>query len=116
MKDKEIKSVLSSLHIAPRKVRLVTDSIKGKNVKDALTELKFRPKRAADPLLKLLKSALANAKHNSQITDPENTLIIKDIQVNEGKPFKRLLPRAFGRANIIKKRTSHIKLVLGSKD
>lgn len=106
----EIKAHLRYLRIAPRKVRLVADLIRGKPVKEAEKILNFVPKKAALPLLKLLKSAIANAKNNFKIE--EKTLFISKILVNEGPKLKRIFPRARGRADIIQKKMSHITLVL----
>ncbi|MFC1594924.1 50S ribosomal protein L22 [Patescibacteria group bacterium] len=111
----DVKAQLNSLHIAPRKVRLVADSLKGLSVKDAEIELQFREKKASGPLAKLLRSAVANARNNAEIENPEETLYVKNIRVNEGRPFKRFMPRAHGRATQIKKRTSHVTLILSTK-
>jgi len=105
---------LRYLRIAPRKVRLVADLIRGKTVKKAESILTFTTKGAASSALKLLKQAVANAKNNFQVD--ENDLYISKIIVDEGKKYKRQLPRARGRADIILKRTSHITLVLDEID
>ena len=101
---------LRYLKIAPRKVRLVADLIRGKIVEQARTILQFRVKKAAQPLLKLLNSAIANAKHNFQLE--EKNLFISKITVDEGPRHKRWMPRARGMAAEIQKKTSHITLVL----
>ena len=101
---------LKYLRIAPRKVRLVADLIRGKTANKAEKLLYFTRKRAALPVLKLLKQAIANARNTFQID--ESNLYISKIIVNEGTKFKRQLPRARGRADIIMKKTSHITLVL----
>lgn len=111
---KAITAHLNSLRIAPRKVRAIADTLKGMTVAEARTQLQFRPRVASLPLAKLLKSAAANASHNAGIANPD-TLIIKNITVDEGRPLKRFMPRAMGRASAIKKRTSHISLTLGKK-
>ncbi len=95
---------------APRKVRLVADTIRGLNVTEARARLRFIPKDASQPLMKLLQSAVANAENNFHL-DPEQ-LVIKSILVNEGPRLKRFQPRAFGRASVIRKRTSHILMTL----
>lgn len=110
----EIKAKLNYLHIAPRKVRLVTDFIKGMEVKQAENHLKFTPKRVSNFLLKLLQSAEANAQNNFKLD--KDVLYIKEITVNEGTPFKRSRPVSRGRAFPIMKRTSNINLVLGVKE
>ena len=114
MNMKEVTAQLNRFRMSPRKVRLLTSLIKGMAVPSALVELERRPGRAAGPLVKLLKSALANASHNAKIDT--NDLYVKDIYVNEGAMFKRSRPRAFGRAAMIRKRTSCISLVLGTKE
>ncbi len=108
-----ITAHLHSLRIAPRKVRAIADTLKGMSVADARSQLKFRPRVASIPLAKLLNSAVANATHNAKVANPD-TLIIKNITVDEGRPLKRFMPRAMGRAAGFKKRTSHISLTLGS--
>jgi large subunit ribosomal protein L22 len=106
-----IQAKLMYLHIAPRKVRLIADLIRGKGVEKARIILNFADKRASEPMLKLLNSAAANAKNNFQIEDTAN-LYISKILVNEGPKPKRWLPASRGRANEIRKRTSHIILEL----
>lgn len=99
--------------MAPRKVRLVVDLIRGKNVTQALAALQFTGRSATTPVTKLLKSAMANAKNNFKL-DPEK-LYIKKITVDGGPTLKRWRPRAFGRAGMIRKRTSHISIILDQK-
>ncbi|MFY9463275.1 MAG: 50S ribosomal protein L22, partial [Candidatus Sungiibacteriota bacterium] len=106
----EIKATLRHLHIAPRKVRLAGDLIKGMTVENAERELGGLVKRASDPLYKLLQSAIANAKHNFLVSGKAMT--IKDVRVNPGPVSKRFRPRAFGRAAPIRRRTSHVSLIL----
>jgi len=105
---------LKYLRIAPRKVRLVASLIRGKTANKAEKLLSFTRKRAALPILKLLKQAIANAKNSFQVD--ENNLYISKIIVNEGIKLKRQFPRARGRADIIMKKTSHITLVLDEID
>ena len=112
----EVTAQLRSLHIAPRKVRLVVDRLRGKSITEAKKELSFRSKVSTIPLGKLIDSALANAKSNTDIKNPEESMYIKKINVDEGRPFKRYMPRARGRASMYKKRTSHITLILDSYD
>jgi large subunit ribosomal protein L22 len=109
----EIKAKLNYLRIASRKVRLVANLIRGMDVKEAETQLRFMPKRASAPLLKLLNSAIANAKNNFNLE--KNVLFIKKLTINQGPPFKRWRAGARGRANPIAKKTSHINLVLDIK-
>lgn len=110
----EIKAKLNYLRISPRKVRLVADLIRGKDVTQAKAILNFTVKRAAKPILKLLNSAVASAKNDFH--KEENNLYIKTIKVDEGPALKRWMPRARGRADLIKKRTSHITLILSEKE
>lgn len=110
----EIKASLNYLRIAPRKVRSIVDLIRGKEIQDAEKQLKFITRRAAGPILKVLKSAIANAKSNFNV-EKEN-LFIKEIKVNEGIPYKRSIPMSRGRAYPIMKRTSHIIILLGVKE
>ena len=106
----QVSAKLRNLHIAPRKVRLVADQVRGKKAEQASTILNFTTKRAALPLLKLLKQAMANAKNNFQM-DPNNFFVFK-IAVDEGPKQKRWMPRARGQAYEIQKKTSHITLIL----
>jgi len=106
----KITAKLNYLRIASRKVRLVADLIRAKKVEEAQDILNFATKKAAEPLFKLLNSAVANARNNFQI-EPNN-LYIKEITVDEGPKYKRWMPRARGQAYEIQKKTSHITLVL----
>lgn len=106
----EVKASLKYLNIAPRKTRLVAKLLKGMPVLKAEAQLKYIKKRASEPLLKLLKSAVSNAEHNFHL-DKEN-LFIKLIRVDEGPSLKRFMPRARGAVDTIKKRTSHVFLTL----
>jgi large subunit ribosomal protein L22 len=105
-----ITARLNYLRIAPRKVRLVADLIRGKKVEPAQRILTFTVKKAAKPLLKLLDSALAGAKRNFQLEAAG--LYVSKITVDEGPKYKRWMPRARGAAGQIQKKTSHITLVL----
>ncbi len=102
---------LKGLHIAPRKVRVVADRIRGKGVEEALNLLQFIPKVAAEPLRKLLWSAVANAR-SLQGVDVDD-LVVQTIFVDQGESMKRWTPRAQGRATRILKKTSHVTLQLG---
>ncbi|MBW2721446.1 MAG: 50S ribosomal protein L22, partial [Deltaproteobacteria bacterium] len=106
----EAKAVTRYVRISPRKARLVTELIKGKPVEEALTILRFVPKKAARLVDKTLRSALANAEQNPNID--VDTLYIKRIFVDGGPTMKRWRARAMGRANKIIKRSSHITVVL----
>ncbi len=101
---------LTNYRQAPRKVRLVADMLRGLSVDRALAQLSLLPKRASEPLTKLIRSAAANAKDI-----PQKDLYISTIQVNGGIVFKRMMPRARGRGAQILKRTSHVTLALSKK-
>lgn len=106
----ETKAKLRHLRIAPRKVRLLIGLVRGMKVQEAIAQMQFSQKDAARPVRKLIESAVANAQHNHDM-DPES-LIIKTAFVDEGKTLKRWTPRAMGRATPIRKRCSHITIVL----
>jgi large subunit ribosomal protein L22 len=106
-----MKASATHIRISPRKVRMVVDTVRGKSVSQALSILGFTRKKAALPVQKLLKSAVANAVENGGINDVE-TLVIDRIMVDEGPTLKRYMPRARGRATPIRKRTSHIRITL----
>lgn len=106
----EVKAKARHIHMSPRKVRLVVDVIRGKRVADAQTQLQFMKKSAALPVLKLLNSAVANATHNFQL-EPSN-LVVKTITADEGPTLHRWTPKAQGRATPIRKRTTHISIIL----
>ncbi len=108
-----MKAILKNYRQSPRKVRLVAKSVKGKTPAQALMILDFMPKRAAEPIMKLLSSAVANAKANSDIDVSE--LVIKGIEINKGVTLKRFRPRARGSAYRINKRTSNIVVTLERK-
>jgi large subunit ribosomal protein L22 len=106
-----MRAKVTDVRIAPRKVRLVVDTVRGKSVSQALNILTFTRKKAALPVQKLLKSAVANAAENHGVSDVD-TLVIDHITVDEGPTLKRFMPRARGRATPIRKRTSHIHIIL----
>ncbi len=108
-----VTAKLSDYRQSPRKVRLVAKSLQGKRVSDALTSLEFLAKRSADPLAKLIRSAVANAKNASVETE---NLIIKEIRVDGGAILYRRRSASRGRAPSIRKRTSHILLTLEEKE
>lgn len=101
---------LKNLRMGPRKVRLVVDLIRGIRVHDALAQLQFSTKHAARPVLKLLQSAVANATNNGHLK--EESLCITEAFVDGGSVLHRWMPRAMGRATPLRKRSSHITLVL----
>jgi len=98
------------LHIAPRKMRLVTNLVKNMNALDAMVQLQHTNKKASPMLIKLIQSAVANAKNNFSL-DPQH-LFIKSITADMGKVMKRYFPRARGSAFEIKRKMSHINIVL----
>lgn len=104
------KAILKYARVSPRKVRRVTDVIKGKKAGDALLNLGFLPHKGGKLVSKVLKSAMANAEQK-KVADPESMRITKAV-VDQGPSMKRMSPRAMGRADVIKKRTCHITLVL----
>jgi large subunit ribosomal protein L22 len=109
----ESRSVLRYARITPRKARRVVDLVKGKNAGDAILFLRFMPYRGARIVEKVLESAMANAEQKKAV-NPESMKIVKAF-VDQGPATKRVEPRAMGRANVIKKRTSHITLVLSEE-
>ncbi|MEK9131487.1 MAG: 50S ribosomal protein L22 [Patescibacteria group bacterium] len=108
-----ITAKLNNYRQSPRKVRLVASLISGKPVVDAIALLPHVAKRSAKPLATLINSAVANAKHNFSLS--ADTLIIKEFRVDAGATMKRSMPRAHGSAYPIRKRTSHITLILAPK-
>jgi large subunit ribosomal protein L22 len=104
---------LRFLRIAPRKVRLVADRVRGQNVGQALAMLKYTPQAAAKPMAKLLRSALANAEQGGGRVDVD-ALYVKTLTVDGGPKMRRFMPRAMGRAFRIEKRTSHVYVELGT--
>lgn len=109
----QAKAVAKQVRIAPRKVRLVVDLIRGKQVGEAVAILRHTPKTASPVVEKLLNSAIANAEHNYDMD--VNNLVISEVFVDEGVTLKRFRPRAMGRASRINKRTSHITIVVSEK-
>ncbi len=106
----EAKAVVKHVRISPQKARLVVDLIRGKKVEDADAKLGFTDKKAAGIVRKVLKSAMANAAQNPNID--ENILYVREIFVDQGPSLKRWRARAQGRAASIRKRTSHITVIL----
>jgi large subunit ribosomal protein L22 len=109
-----VTAELKNYRQSPRKVRLVVDAVRGKDVNAALTALTFMPKKASLAVKKLLESAVANASHNFNLKS--DNLIVKEITVDQGPIIKRWRARARGTAASIHKHTSHIKVVLAEKD
>ena len=109
----EVKAHLNHLRISSRKVRLVVGLIREMEIEEAKTQLKFINKKSSELLLKLLNSAVANAKNNFSLD--EKKLYISKIIVNDGKIMKRWRPRAMGRSARINKRTSNVTIILDKK-
>ncbi len=109
----EVRAKARFVRMSPRKVRLVIDVVRGMDVGNAKAQLTFMKKAAAEPVIKLLDSAVANAEHNFQMD--RNRLFIKAIAADGGPALKRWTPKAFGRAAPIKKRMSHISITLAEK-
>lgn len=105
----ESKAIAKYQRVSPRKTRLVAQNVKGLPVEDALNMLKFTPNKPAGVLYGVVRSALANATQSNIDVD---SMIVKDIIVNEGPTWKRFMPRSQGRAMHIRKRTSHITVIL----
>ena len=110
----EAKAYAKYVRISPRKVSVVLNLIRGKDVKLAKAILEHTPKAACEPLLKLLKSAVANAENNHSMDT--SSLYVAECSVSQGPILKRIRPRAQGRAFRIDKKTSHITLVLKEKE
>lgn len=106
----ETKAVAKYIRISPQKARLVADVIRGMSADQAVTTLRFMPKKAARIIRRVLESAIANADHNTSVD--VDSLFVKEIQIDGGPMLKRFSPRAMGRATRILKRTSHITVVV----
>lgn len=106
-------ATLKYLRMSPRKVQIVAAAIRGETVTKAADYLRFSKKRSAKPMAKLLKSALVNASQEKGV-DIDN-LYVKELRVGAGPIMKRWMPRARGIATPVKKRTSHVTIVLGEK-
>jgi large subunit ribosomal protein L22 len=106
----EVKATAKFVRISPFKLRSPVELVKGKKAEEALTQLKFMPLKAAGIISKTLQSAIANAEHNNDLD--VDSLIVKNIIVDQGPAMKRFRPRARGRATRILKRTSHITVIV----
>jgi large subunit ribosomal protein L22 len=115
----EATAKLRSVRITPQKARRVVDLIRGKSAEEALALMKFAPQAAAEPVNKLIASAVANARVKADAANvrfDEGDLIISEAYVDEGATMKRFMPRAQGRSAQILKRTSHITVVVSTPD
>ncbi|RLE10519.1 50S ribosomal protein L22 [Candidatus Aerophobetes bacterium] len=109
----EVRAVGKYIRVSPRKVQKVVELIRGKPVAEAINILNFTPKQSARQIKKILESAIANAENNFDLDS--DTLYVKRALVNTGPTLKRIKPRARGRADLIRKRTSHITIVLDNE-
>ena len=110
----EASATLKYARISSRKVKIVADLVRGKDVDEALAIMKFTPKASSEVLEKLLKSAIANAENNHEMK--HENLYVAEIFANQGPTLKRIRPAAKGSAVRIRKRTSHITIVLKEKE
>ena len=106
----EVKAIARYIRMSPHKVRRVLDQIRGRSYREALIILEFMPYRACDPVIKVLRSAVANAEHNEGL-DPR-TLVVSHASADGGPSLKRFRPRAQGRAFQIRKPTCHITVAV----
>jgi large subunit ribosomal protein L22 len=110
----EARAVSKYLRVSPRKARQIVDLIRGKKVKEAMAILKFVPSTSTEVIIKALKSAIANAENNLDLLVDD--LYVRGIWVDQGPTLKRFTPRAMGRGDVMKRRTSHITVVVGEKE
>lgn len=110
----EAKAIAKFIRVSPRKTRIVAKNVVGRPVEDALNILKFTPQKGAEVIRAVMRSALANAEHNTGMN--VDALVVKEILVNEGPTWKRFMPRAQGRATSIRKRTSHVTVILAENN
>ncbi|NJL49489.1 MAG: 50S ribosomal protein L22 [Leptolyngbyaceae cyanobacterium SM2_5_2] len=112
--SEQVKAVARYVRMSPRKVRRVLDQIRGKSYRDALIILEFMPYKACEPIIKVLRSAVANAEHNNGYDPVE--LVISEAYADAGPTLKRFRPRAQGRAYQIRKPTCHITIAVAPSD
>ncbi|EKE21090.1 MAG: 50S ribosomal protein L22 [uncultured bacterium] len=110
----KVKAKLKNLRVSPRKVRISADIVRGCNIEDAIFRLDNTVKKSNEPIKKMLLSAVANAQNNFNLD--RSTLVIADIQVGEGITMKRWMPRAYGRASEILKRSAHVYITLEGQE
>jgi len=109
----EARAIARYIRVSPRKARLLIDAIRGKDVDEALRIVQLSSKKAARPIRKTLESAIANAENNFDVNVDD--LYVKIVTVDMGRSLRRLRPRAYGRADIIRRPTSHITVVVGDR-
>lgn len=110
----EARAVSRYLRVSPFKARQVADLVRGKKAEEATGILRYTNKKSAPLIAKVLKSAIANAEHNFDMDTTQ--LVVSEIYIDEGPTLKRMKPRAYGRADIRRHRTSHITIVLREKE
>lgn len=110
----EVKAICKNARISAKKMRDVAAAVQGMPVSKAIDVLSYSPKKGAYLINKTIKSAVANAENNNGLAADE--LVLKSVQVDEGMTFRRTMPRARGSANVIRKRTAHITVVVSDDD
>jgi len=110
----EVKAVARFVRVSPRKARVVVDQVRGKSVEQAREILAFTTRAVAEDVEKVLNSAVANAEHNNHLR--ADNLVVKAAFVDEGPTLKRIRPRAKGSASRIRKRTSHITIIVAPRE
>ncbi|MCL5058850.1 MAG: 50S ribosomal protein L22 [Actinobacteria bacterium] len=113
MAANEARAIARYIRLSPRKAREVVDLIRGKDLKEALAILRYTTRRASAPIAKVVQSAAANAEHNYEMN--KDSLYVAECYVDQGPIIKRFQPRAMGRADTLRRRTSHITVVLKEK-
>lgn len=113
--NREVKGVSRAsakfVRVSTRRAREVASLVRGKQVEEAMAILKFTPRKAAKEIANVIKSAIANAEENAKIRDVTR-LFVSELRIEMGPPMKRFTPRAYGRASLIRKPTTHIKVVI----
>ncbi|MDY6820478.1 MAG: 50S ribosomal protein L22 [Deferribacterota bacterium] len=109
------KAIIKRVRVSPRKARVVADMVRGRNVDDALRLLHFNRRKSSLFISKAIKSAVANAEENKSYRDIEK-LYISVLKIDDGPVYKRFMPRAFGRASMIRKKTSHVTVILSEME
>jgi len=110
----EARAIAKHIRMSPRKARLVIDAIRGKDVNEALRIVRMSNKKAARPIQKTLESAIANAENNYDV-DVDDLYVVK-ATVDMGRSLRRLRPRAYGRADIVRRPYSHVSIVVGDRE
>jgi large subunit ribosomal protein L22 len=110
----EAKAIAKQVRIAPQKAMRIADLVRGKGIREAYAILKFTPHKACGLIEKVLKSAIANAEHNYEMD--KDSLYVSKITIDEGPTMKRFKPRAMGRADVMRRRTSHITVAVSQKE